>query len=41
MAIGCDNAFCGRWYHPRCTDIEVEGKTEKEIQRLDFCCPHC
>ena len=40
-AIGCDNAFCGRWYHPRCTDIDVEGKSEVEIQQMDFCCLHC
>ena len=40
-AIGCDNGYCGRWYHPRCTDIDVRGKTEKEIQAMDFICQHC
>ena len=40
-AIGCDNEYCGRWYHPRCTDIDVRGKTEQEIQAMDFICRHC
>ena len=41
MAVGCDMAHCGQWYHPQCTDLETEGKSEKEIQKMDFVCPHC
>ena len=41
MAIGCDSEHCGRWYHQRCTDLEVTGKTEKEIQAMPFTCSYC
>ena len=40
-AIGCDNGYCGCWYHPQCTDLDIRGKTEKEIQAMDFICQHC
>ena len=41
MAIGCDSEHCGRWYHQRCTDLEVTGKTEKEIQAMPLTCSYC
>ena len=41
MAIGCYSEHCGRWYHQRCTDLEVTGKTEKEIQAMPFTCSYC
>ena len=40
-AIGCDTEYCGRWYHPRCTDIDFEGKNETQIWLIDFVCKHC
>ena len=33
MAIGCDSEHCGRWYHQRCTDLEVTGKTERRYKQ--------
>ena len=40
-AIGCDSDHCRRWYHPECTDVDVSGKTEAEIQRIEFVCKYC
>ena len=40
-AIGCDSAHCGRWYHPKCTDLDTEGRTEDEIRAIDFTCKYC
>ena len=41
MAVGCDQAHCGRWFHPGCTDLETEGKTEDEIAAIMFTCKYC
>ena len=40
-AISCDTEYCGRWYHPRCTDINFEGKNETQIQLINFVCKQC
>ena len=41
MAVGCDSSHCGRWFHPRCTDLETGGKTEQEIRLMPFVCTYC
>ena len=41
MAVGCDQAHCGSWFHPGCTDLEMEGKTEDEIAAILFTCKYC
>ena len=41
MAVGCDSDHCGRWYHPKCTDLDLEGKDEEEIRALPFICRYC
>ena len=40
-AVGCDTEYCGQWYHPGCTDIDFEGKSETQIHLIDFVCKHC
>ena len=40
-AIGCDTKYCGQCYHPRCTDIDFEGKSETQIGLIDFVHKHC
>ena len=41
MAVGCDSDHCGCWYHPKCTDLDLEGKDEEEIRALPFICRYC
>ena len=40
-AIGCDSTHCGRWYHRGCTDLLLDGKSEREIQVMPFVCRYC
>ena len=41
MAIGCDTDYCRRWYHRHCTDLELAGMTEREIEQVPFVCKYC
>ena len=41
LAIGCDTEFCRRWFHRECTGLELDGKTEEEIENLPFNCVFC
>ena len=40
-AIGCDNDICCRWYHPRCTDLDTNGKTPAQIAKMPWICKYC
>ena len=39
--IGCNSTHCGRWYHRGCTDLLLDGKSEREIQAMLFVCRYC
>ena len=40
-AFGCDSGHCGRSYHRGCTDLLLDGKSEREIQAMPFICHYC
>ena len=41
QAIGCEMEYCRRWYHPRCTGLDLKGKTPKQIREMPFICTFC
>jgi len=37
--IGCD--YCGAWLHRSCTDLDWDGLSESDCNKLDFKCDFC
>ena len=40
-AIGCEEQYCGRWFHRKCTGLNLVGKSEGQIRRMPFKCHFC